>query len=367
MNIGIPKERRPFEYRVGVSPAGVEILSQLGHDVFVEHGAGLGAGFSDEEYERAGARLAYSPEEVFGRADLLLKVARPLKEELEWLRPGTIMMGLLHLASARQDKIDVLLEKKVTAIAFEQIQLADGSLPVLRPFSQIGGSMAAQIAARLLQNNWGGKGVLLGGVPGVPPAEVVVLGGGVVGTYATRSLLGLGAHVTVLDREMAPLQRIADQFPGVVTMIATARNIERACAYADVVIGAVLVLGERTPVLVTRQILGAMKPRSVIIDVSIDQGGCFETSRPTTHEHPIFVEEGITHYCVPNIPGVVARTATHAFVNASMPYVLEVVNLGLEPALANNPSLEKAVNTYAGQARHLSRLTGVKGIPDELE
>ena len=315
MNIGIPKERRPFEFRVGLSPAGIEILTQAGHKVFVEHEAGVGAGFSDEEYEKAGARLAYSTEEAFGRADLLLKVARPLKEEMEWLRPGSILAGFLHLSSARQDKVDILLENKITSIAYEQIKAPDGTLPVLRPVSQIGGAMAAQIAARLLQNNWGGKGILMGGVPGVPPAEAIVLGAGVVGTYATQMFLGMGAHVTVLDHNLNSLQRIWDRFPNIVTKLSTRRNIERSVAYADVVVGAVLASGQRAPILVTREMVRSMKPRSVIMDVSIDEGGCIETSRPTSHEHPVYIEEGILHYCVPNMTGAVARTATHAFVN----------------------------------------------------
>jgi alanine dehydrogenase len=357
MNIGIPKERRPFEFRVGLSPAGIQLLCQNGHTVFVEHEAGAGAGFSDIDYERAGAGLVYSAAEVFGRADLLLKVARPLQEELDALRPGTILAGFLHLPSASQGKIDILLEKKITAIAYEQIQAADGSLPVLRPFSQIGGVMAAQIAARLLQNNWGGKGILMGGVPGVPPAEAVVLGAGVVGTYATQTLQGMGAHVTIIDRNLAALQRIWDRFPQCVTLLSTRRNIERSVAYADVLVGAVLVPGQRAPVLVTREMVQSMRPRSVIMDISIDGGGCVETSRPTTHEHPIYIEEGILHYCVPNIPGAVARTATHAFVNAAMPYITEIVESGVESAL-RNPSIEAAVNTYRGERRHLARLTG---------
>src|SRR5512146_2464609 len=235
MNIGIPRERRPFEFRVGLSPAGAQILTQNGHAVFVEHEAGAGAGFSDASYQDAGATLVYSTEEALGRADLVLKVGRPLQEEINWLRPGCMLAGFLHLASARQDKIEALLDKQITAIAFEQIQAPDGSLPVLKPFSQIGGAMAAQIAARLLQNNWGGKGILMGGVPGVPPAEAVVLGGGVVGTYATQMFLGMGAHVTVIDHNLSVLQRIFDRFPNIVTMMSTKRNIERATAYADVV------------------------------------------------------------------------------------------------------------------------------------
>lgn len=361
MNIGIPKESRPFEYRVGLSPAGVDILVQNGHPVLLEHDAGVLTGFSDKEYEKVGARLVFSPEESFGRADLVLKVTRPTEQELNWLRPGTTLAGFLHLASTQQEKIDTLLEKKITSIAYEQIQAPDGSLPVLRPFSQIGGAMVAQIAARLLQNNWGGKGILMGGVPGVPPAEVVILGAGMVGTYATQMFLGMGAHVTVIDQNLAALQRIWDRFPCIITKLSTKRNIESSVLYADVVVGAVLSSGHRAPILVTREMVRSMKPRSVIMDVSIDEGGCVETSRPTTHEHPVYIEENILHYCVPNIPGAVARTATHAFVNAAMPYILDIANKGAEGAIATNPDIAFAVNTHAGQMQHLSRLTTGKG------
>jgi alanine dehydrogenase len=354
MIIGIPRERRPFEYRVGLSPAGVEMLSQNGHQVYVEHEAGVGAGFKDLDFESAGARLSYSPDEVFGRADLLLKVARPTLEELSWLRPGTTIAGLLHLASSRRDKVDMLLEKDITAIAYEQIQTEDHARPVLRPFSEIGGSMTATIAARFLQSNRGGKGILLSGVPGVPPAEVVILGSGVVAAYATKSFLGLGAHVTVIGKDLSGLQKILDQFPGIATMMSTRRNIEKAAAYADVLVGAVLVPGQRTPTLVTRDMVRGMKARSVIIDVSIDQGGCVETSRPTTHELPTFVEENVIHYCVPNMPGVVARTATHAFVNAVMPYLIDIANRGTDEAIASDASLEMGINTHMGRPVHLA-------------
>lgn len=356
MNIGIPKEIRPFEYRVGLSPAGVEMLIQHGHQVYVEHEAGVGAGFSDQEYEIAGARISYSSDEVFGRADLLLKVARPTKSELDWLRPGTTVAGLLHLASARRDKVDVLLEKKITSIAYEQIELADGSLPVLRPFSEIGGSMTPTIAARFLQNNRGGKGILLGGIPGVPPAEVVILGSGVVARYAAWAFVGLGAHVTVIGTQLSGLQRIHEHIPGVITKISTHRNIEKSIAYADVVVGAVLVTGQRAPIVITREMVQSMKPRSVIVDVSIDQGGCFETSRPTTHELPTYVEEGVTHYCVPNMPSAVARTATHAFVNAAVPYIMEIADKGVEAAIAADPALAMGVNTHNGKLVHLNLL-----------
>ena len=365
MNIGIPKERRPFEFRVGLSPAGVEILTQQGHKVYVEHEAGVGAGFDDREFEASGARVVYSPEEVFVRGDMLLKVARPTKEELNWLRPHTTILGLLHLASSRQDKVEVLLEKKITSIAYEQIETANGELPVLRPFSQIGGKMAASIAARLLQNNWGGKGILPGGIPGVPPAEVVILGGGVVGVYAAEGFLGLGAHVTILDKDVEVLQQVYNRFPMVVTMMSTRRNIEKTTAYADVVIGAVLVTGERTPILITRQLMRAMKPRSVFIDISIDQGGCAETSRPTRHDQPTYIEEGVIHYCVPNMPGVVARTATYAFVNAAMPYIEMITNKGIDNAILESEAIAKAVNTHNGELVHLTLLSN--GVEDGLD
>lgn len=367
MNIGIPKERRPFEFRVGLPPAGVEILKQSGHDIFVEHEAGVGAGFSDEEFEQAGARVVYSPEEVFGRADLLLKIARPLKGEIEWLRPGTMITGLLHLASARQDKIDLLLKNKITSIAYEQIIERDGTTPVKKPLAEIGGRMTAQMAAHYMQNYKGGKGILLSGVPGVPPAEVIIIGGGVAGTAATRGFLGLGAHVTVLDMSLRALQRINDLFPEVVTMIATPKNIARTCAFADVVVGAVLVPGERTPIVVTREMVRGMKPRSMIIDMSIDEGGCVETSRPTTHEHCTYIEENIIHYCVPNIPAAVARTSTHAFVNAAMFYILDLANKEFDTVIQEIPALEKAVCTHDGKMVHLSRLNGIKGFNDGLD
>ena len=363
MNIGIPKERRSFEYRVGLSPAGVQMLSNQGHICYVEHDAGLGAGFSDQEYEQAGARIVYSSHEVFGRSDLLVKVSRPLLDEIEWLRPGSAVAGLLHLPSARQDKIEGLLANDITAIAYEQIQLNDGILPVLRPLSQIGGRLAAQIGARLLQNNSGGKGILLGGVPGVAPAEVVIIGAGVVGTCAAQAFTGMGAHVTVLDTDIEALQRIFERECGVVTMMSNPVNIARACAYADVVVGAILVPGERPPIVITREMVRGMKLRSVIMDISIDEGGCVETSRPTTHEHSYYIEEGVIHYCVPNIPSVVARTSTYAFLNAAFPYIMELANKGIDRAIAENSALERAVNTHRGELWHLSRLSSA--LPTE--
>ena len=361
MYIGIPKERRPFEFRVGLPPTGVEILTHFNHNVFVEHDAGVGAGFQDQEYENAGARIVYSSEEVFGRADFLLKIARPLKEEIEWLRPGSMIAGLLHLASARQDKIDLMLKNKITAIAYEDVEEADGTTPIKKPLAEIGGRLTAQIAAHYMQNYKGGKGILLSGVPGVPPAEVVIIGGGVAGSAATRAFLGLGAHVTVLDMSLQALQRVNELFPGVVTMIATPKNIARTCAYADVVIGAILVPGEPTPKVVSREIVKSMKPRSMIIDMSIDEGGCVETSRPTTHENCTYIEEEIIHYCVPNIPAAVARTSTHAFVNAAMLYILDLANKDFETAIRETPALKKAISTHDGKMFNLTRLHSSEG------
>jgi len=359
MNIGIPKERRSFEYRVGLSPAGVQTLVRQEHKCYVEHEAGLGAGFTDQEYIQAGGQIVYSPHEVFGRADLLLKFARPLQEEIEWLQPDATIAGFLHLASARQNKVEALLKGAVTAIAYEQIQLDDGRLPVLRPLSEIGGRMAAQVAARLLQNDAGGKGILLGGVAGVPPAEVVIIGAGVVGSHAAFGFMDMGAHVTVLDTDLNALQRLYEHQRGISTVFSNAKNMERACSYADVLVGAVLVPGQRAPVVVTREMVHRMKPRALIMDISIDQGGCVETSHPTTHERPTFIEEGIIHYCVPNMPGVIARTSTYAFVNAAMPYIMDIANKGVDKAIQDDPALERAANTYRGELRHIAQLTAL--------
>lgn len=356
MNIGVPKERRKFEYRVGLSPAGVEMLTQMGHTCYVEHDAGLGAGFSDLEYEEAGARVVYSAHEVFGRVDLLLKVARPLAEEIDWLRPGTAIAGLLHLGSARHDKIQKLLQNRITAIAYEQITLADGTVPIRRPLSEIGGSLAAQIGARLLQNNAGGKGVLIGGGPGVPPAEVAVIGAGIAGSCAVRTFVGMGAHVTVLDTDMRALQRIYREQPGLVTMISNPVNLARVCTFADVVVAAIWVPDERPPMIITRQMVRNMKPRSVIMDLSIDEGGCIETSRPTTHEFPTYVEEGVIHYTVPNMPSVVARTATYAFMAAAFPFISEIAEKGVAAAIEENPAIGRGVATHQGEVRSISSI-----------
>jgi alanine dehydrogenase len=276
---------------------------------------------------------------------------------LELMREGQAIAGFFHLAAARQDKIDLMRKLRLTVISYEQVEEEDGHRPILAPLSQIGGQMAVQVAARLMQNDHGGRGILLGGVAGVPPAEVVILGAGTVGSTAARSFLSAGAHVTVLDINLRKLQQLQAALPfPVVTMLSTAYNVQRACSYADVLIGAVAVPGERTPILVSRQMVARMKPRSVIIDMSIDQGGCLETSRPTHHGSPTYVEEGIIHYCVPNMSGVLGRTATHALYYGAYPFLEAIAVHGMQQALERLPSLERGVAFLEGEARHLKRL-----------
>jgi alanine dehydrogenase len=350
MNIGIPKERRDLELRVGLTPYGVELLTRAGHICYVEKEAGLGAGFTDYYYERAGGRIVYSGEEVYGRSDMVLKAVRPTDEELEWLREGQIIAGFLHLAAARRHKVEALLEKRITAIAYETIEEDDGTLPVLRTMSEVAGRMIPQLAATFLQSSYGGRGVLLSGVPGIPPARVVVLGAGVLGTNAARTLLGLGVSVFVLDRNLERLRDVDRQFNGrLTTMVSYPFNIARVARFAEVLIGAILTPGARAPIIVTREIVRSMKRGAVILDFSIDQGGCVETSRPTTLRDPVFVEEGVVHFCVPNVPGAVPRTATHAFNNAVWPYIRHVAEVGLERALEDLPALRRGIATKEGE------------------
>ncbi len=366
MNIGVPRESRQDEYRVGLTPAGVELLTAAGHACLIEHDAGRGAGFSDQDYERAGARIVYSADEAYGRADMVLKVERPTAEEVELLRDGCIVMGFLHLAVSRKERIQKLLEKRITAIAYETIQGDDGTLPVLSPLSQAAGRMVPEIAAALLHNHRGGKGVLLGGVPGVPPAEVVIIGAGTFGIAATRGFLGAGASVYVLDRDLTRLQRIDESCRAggrLVTMVSHAYNIRKVVGFADVVVGAVLVPGTRSPIVITRELVRTMKPRSIILDISIDQGGCIETSRPTTHQSPTFVEENVIHYCVPNMTSVVARTATHALSNVALPYISEIADGGIDHALQSIPALRRGVTTYRGTVTNAA-VASYLGVPE---
>ncbi|MEE9618247.1 MAG: alanine dehydrogenase [Anaerolineae bacterium] len=350
MNIGIPKERRDLERRVGLTPYGVDLLTRAGHMCYIEKEAGLGAGFTDHDYERAGGRIVYSGEEVYGRVDMVFKAERPIQEELDWLREGQIVAGFLHLAAARRRTVEVLLEKRITAIAYETIEEDDGTLPVLRTMSEVAGRMAPQLAATFLQSDHGGRGVLISGVPGIPPARVAILGAGVLGTNAARTFLGLGADVFVLDRNLERLREIDQEFDGrVTTMVSYPFNIARVARFAEVLVGAVLVPGARAPIIVTREMVRSMKRGAVILDFSIDQGGCVETSRLTTLRDPVFIEEGVVHFCVPNVPGAVPRTATHAFNNAVWAYLRYVAEVGPEQALEEMPDLARGVATRDGE------------------
>jgi len=352
MDIGIPKQRRPFDYRVGLTPMGVEILAGLGHRVYVESSAGQGSGFDDERYRRAGAQIVYSAEEVYGRSQMILSVSRPLMSEFDLFQEDQILCGFLHLAVAHPSKIELMLSRNITSVAYETIQTEDGHLPVLTAVSQIAGRMIATAAAQFLQNDQGGHGILLGGVPGVPPAKVVVLGAGIVGMNAARVFHALGADVTILDTDVRKLQNLEDRGCKAKTIVAYDFNIAKAVKVADVLVGAVLIPGARAPHVVTREMVRTMKPRALIMDISIDQGGCIETSRPTTYQNPTYIEENVIHYCVPNMTGVVARTTTHAFNNAAWPYILQIAQKGLEQAVADDPALRNGLNTYGGKIVH---------------
>jgi alanine dehydrogenase len=365
MNFGVPKEIREQEYRVGLTPAGVHALVEAGHTVYIESGAGTGAGFADDNFRATGAQIAYSADEVYGRADVVAKVTRLTAQEHVLLRDGQTVLSFTHLAVASSDLLDTLRKKTITAIAYEMIQAEDGSRPVLFTSSQVAGRVAPGIASEMLSSTRGGRGILLSGVPGVPAAAVVILGAGVLGENAARAFHGLSAQVTVLDRTPEKLQRIDEMFGGcVTTLFATPYNIQRAVEFADVLVGAVLVPGQRAPVLVTRAMVKRMRPRSVIIDFAIDQGGCVETSRPTTHRNPTYVEEGVIHYCVPTILSRVARTASHALLNASLPFLYEIAKSGVDEAIRNDSSLRCGVNTWHGRLVN-KQVADALGVPVE--
>ncbi len=349
MVIGVPKEIKPEENRIAIVPGGVETLVHKGHKVIIEKGAGLRSGFNDEEYTRAGARISHRHEDIFAEADLILKVKEPLSEEYGLLREGQIVFTYLHLA-ASEELTRNLQERKIIGIAYETVQTEDGFLPLLFPMSEIAGRMAPQEGAKYLEETFGGRGILLGGVAGVPPGNVVILGGGTVGYNAARIALGMGASVTVLDINPRKLRMLDDIFQGrVTTMIADTYNIRMVAGYADLLICAVLVPGAKAPKLITREMLKTMRTGAVLVDVSIDQGGCSETSRPTTHSHPIYEEEGVIHYAVSNMPGAVPRTSTRALTLNTLPYVLEISDKGWRKAVRENPALAKGVNLVEGK------------------
>ncbi len=349
MIIGVPKEIKDHEYRVSVTPDGAQTLLRAGHAVWVEASAGDGSGFPDEAYQRAGAQVASSKEEIFQKADLIVKVKEPQLSECRFFRPGQVLFTYLHLASSLE-LTRALLDARVTAIAYETTEDRHGNLPMLKPMSEIAGRMAVQIGARYLERLPGGRGVLLAGVPGVAPAKVVILGAGTVGSSATRIAVGMGAQVTVINLDLERLRYLDDLYRGrVVTLAANQADIDRAVEAADLVIGAVLVPGARAPKLVSRAVVSRMTPGSVVVDVAVDQGGCFETTRPTTHSDPVYVADGVLHYCVPNMPGIVPRTATLALTNATLPFIVRLASEGVERAIRSDPGLAKGVNLMGGK------------------
>ncbi len=352
MIIGVPREIKTEEYRVAMIPAGVETLKQSGHRILIEQSAGAGIGVSDEEYEKAGAEIISHHGEVIRQADLVVKVKEPLPSEYEFFRPGQIVFGFFHFPG-NQELLQVMIARRIIAIAYETVEKEDGSLPLLTPMSEIAGRLAVQEGAKYLERPSGGRGMLLGGAPGVPPAEVVILGGGVVGSSAAGVAAALGARVTVLDIDPARLKSLAETLPpNVVTLFCRRTNLIAKVKEADLLIGAVLVKGARAPILVSREMVRSMKPGSVIVDVAIDQGGCVETSHPTSHREPIFVQEGVIHYCVPNIPGAVPLTSTYALVPITLPYILEIANKGFLRAVEENRALGRGVNLVEGKVVH---------------
>ena len=349
MLVGLPKEIKDNEYRVGMTPAGVRALTDAGHKVIVEREAGAGSGFEDDLYERAGAQMIASADDVWGDAEMIVKVKEPIAPEYPRMKEGLLLFTYLHLAPDPK-QTEALLQNKVTGVAYETITDRRGTLPLLTPMSEVAGRMAVQVGAQYLEKMNGGRGVLLGGVPGVPAARIVIIGGGVVGTNAAKIAVGMGAQVTIVDKSLDRLRELDDIFLSKIsTLASSAYAIHGAISEADLIIGAVLVPGAAAPRLVTREMLRDVPNGAVIVDVAVDQGGCIETTRPTTHSNPTYYEEGVLHYCVANMPGAVPRTSTFALTNATLPYVLKLANRGFLAAVQSDPGLKEGVNTYAGK------------------
>ena len=349
MVVGVPKEIKDHETRVGLTPAGVYALRQAGHEVLVEEGAGIGSSMSDAEYVEAGAVVLESAADVWAQADIIVKVKEPQPSEVVYFRPNLILFTYLHLAPL-PELTRQLKEAQVTAIAYETVQREDGVLPLLEPMSEVAGRLAAQVGAEYLEKTHNGRGVLMGGVPGVAPAAVVIVGAGIVGSNAAKVAMGTGAHVTVLDINVERLRRIDDLHQGrIATLVSSPKVLADAAAKADLLIGAVLVAGRAAPKVIERSTIAGMQKGAVFVDVAIDQGGCFETSRPTTHSDPVYDVDGVIHYCVANMPAAVPRTSTLALTNATLPYLLKIANLGPEEAMRRDESLLLGLNVYRGQ------------------
>jgi alanine dehydrogenase len=349
MKIGLPKEIKDNEYRVGLTPAGVNALTGSGHEVFVETKAGEGSGFPNELYEKAGATILETADEIWQTGDMIVKVKEPISPEYPRMREDQLLFTYLHLAP-EFELTRQMLERKVTGVAYETITDKQGRLPLLTPMSEVAGRMSVQVGATFLEKMNGGRGILLGGVPGVTAGRVVIIGGGIVGTEAAKMAIGLGAHVTIIDRNLDRLRQLDDIFLSKVQTLASSRYaIHEAISHADLIIGAVLVVGAAAPKLVTRDMLKDIQKGAVLVDVAVDQGGCFETTHATTHSNPTYYEEGVLHYCVANMPGAVPRTSTFALTNATLPYALELANKGFEQAIKDDDGLKEGVNTYAGK------------------
>jgi alanine dehydrogenase len=356
MIIGVPKEIKDNEYRVSLTPGGAHLLAGQGHRVLVQAGAGEGSGFADAEYAESGATIVQTAAQAWA-AEMVMKVKEPLPSEFDFLHPDLTLFTYLHLAAAEK-LTHVLMEKKTLGIAYETVQLPDRSLPLLIPMSEVAGRMAVQVGAHYLEKVHGGRGQLLGGVPGVAPCNVVIVGGGIVGTNAAKVALGMGAQVTIFDKDLNRLRYLSDVLHGnIVTMMSNPLNIAAAVADADLVVGAVLVAGTKAPRLVTRQMVSRMRPGSVIVDVAVDQGGCVETVHPTSHSDPVYLVDGVIHYSVANMPGAVPRTSTYALSNATLPYAEKLANLGSLNAIKADPALALGVNTYNGNLTY-------KGVAD---
>ncbi|MGC9320052.1 MAG: alanine dehydrogenase [Armatimonadota bacterium] len=351
MIVAVPREIKDGEHRVALAQPGVDALVRDGHRVLVEAGAGHDSGVSDEEYARHGAEIVDAAT-AWGDADMVVKVKEPLPDEYRYLRPDLLLFTYLHLASSRE-LTEALLERGVTALGYETVQTEDGHLPLLEPMSEVAGKLAAQVGARCLESPWQGRGVLLGGVTGVPPAEVVIIGAGTVGRNAAHVALGVGAQVTLLDIDVAPLRHMEEITHGrLITVLSSPYAVARCAGYADLLIGAVLIPGARAPRLVTGEMVESMKPGAAIVDVSIDQGGCVETIEPTSHSDPTYIRHGVVHYAVPNMPALVPRTSTLALTSVTLPYLVSIANLGLEAACERAPELRRGLNVRGGEIAH---------------
>ncbi len=365
MDIGLVKDRRPFEHRIGLTPGGVNTLTSQGHRVYIESDAGIEAGFTNEEYRVVGAEIAYSEEEVLLRTQMIVRVSPPQAADYGAFQPGQVVISSWHLALASQEGFNQILDRKITTVGFEIIEEDDGHAPVLEAMGEIAGRIAVIIGSGLLLNEFGGKGLLIGGAPGIPPASLCIVGAGKLGIAATRAARGINAHVVVLDRDVNALRRLQSQVgTDVPTMVATPLNLKKAMAFSDLCIFSVSVHGEKAPILVTRDMLRLMKPRSIIMDLSIDQGGCCETSHPTDFSNPTFTVDDIIHFCVPNLPSTASRASTRSLTNAILPYVVDIANKGFDKAVRSSHAINRGTYTFNGTCPRKGLATTF-GVPYE--